>query len=332
MIDGLRISLAGGARPLIRDRTINPAAHDLVLQARFALRLGTPAGNYEGLRLARDAIRIDSTYAAAWVTLSRLHFNAALFRDADLGAQDSTRLAVERAARLDSLSSEVQVALGRTRFRYDWDWPAAEAAFRRAIAINPSLAEAHVDYARFLRSMARFAESRTELMRAAALDPIGAGQPLALGRIAYFAHEFDDAIRLSNADPNHRSRTWATWTAEAYLAAGRYREAAALEAQAGADATSRRLIQIVLAVKTGRPDSARRLLATIPAAWPYFRGLSFAALGERDSAFAALDEAVRVRDPLVADLLVDPLTEPIRTDPRFEALLTRLRFPRQPSR
>ncbi len=332
VIDGLRITLTGAGRQLIRDRTVNPVAHDLLLQARFALRLATPTGNQEGLRLVRQAIGIDSTYAAAWVTLSRLHFNTGLFREVDVGAQDSTRLAVERAVQLDSLSSEVQVALGRTRFRYDLDWPAAEAAFRRAIAINPSLAEAHVDYARFLRSMARFAESRAELMRAAALDPIGAGQPLALGRIAYFAHDFEEAIRLSNADPNHGSRTWAGWTAEAYLAAGRYQEAAVLGSQAGSDATSGLLVRIILAVKTGRPDSARRLLATLPAAWPYFRSLSFAALGQRDSAFAALDEAVRLRDPLVADLLVDPLMAPIRGDPRFEALLARLRFPRPSGR
>lgn len=70
----------------------------------------------------------------------------------------------------------------------------------------------------------------------------------------------------------------------------------------------------------------------MPPSWPYFRSLSYAALGEPDSAFAALDEAVRMRDPLVADLLVDPLLDPIRTDPRFEALLARLRFPRRPRR
>ena len=331
VIDGLRITLTGAGRQLIRDRTVNPVAHDLLLQARFALRLATPTGNQEGLRLVRQAIGIDSTYAAAWVTLSRLHFNTALFREG-VGAQDSTRLAVERAVQLDSLSSEVQVALGRIRFRYDLDWPAAEAAFRRAIAINPSLAEAHVDYARFLRSMARFGESRAELMRATVLDPIGAGQPLALGRIAYFAHEFDEAIRLSNADPDHGSRTWATWTAEAYLAAGRYVEAAAVTSQARSDAPGQLLIRVILAARAGRPDSARRLLATMPAAWPYFRSLSFAALGQRDSAFVALDEAVRIRDPLVADLLVDPRMAPLRSDPRFEALLIRLRFPRPPAR
>ena len=70
----------------------------------------------------------------------------------------------------------------------------------------------------------------------------------------------------------------------------------------------------------------------MPAGWPYFRGLAYGVLGDRDSAFAALDEAVRVKDPLVADLLVDPLMSPIRSDPRFDALLARLRFPRPPGR
>ena len=52
----------------------------------------------------------------------------------------------------------------------------------------------------------------------------------------------------------------------------------------------------------------------------------YAELGDKDRAFAALDEAVN-SDQLVGFLKIDPFMKPLRDDPRFQPLLKRVGFP-----
>jgi len=52
----------------------------------------------------------------------------------------------------------------------------------------------------------------------------------------------------------------------------------------------------------------------------------FAALDERDKAFAWLDKAVELQTPLEG-LKVNPEWDPLRSDPRFQDLLRRMNFP-----
>ena len=39
--------------------------------------------------------------------------------------------------------AETQTALGTVSYWLDWDWPAAETAFRKAIAMDPGYSQAH---------------------------------------------------------------------------------------------------------------------------------------------------------------------------------------------
>jgi tetratricopeptide (TPR) repeat protein len=52
----------------------------------------------------------------------------------------------------------------------EWDWEGAEAAFRKAIEINPNLAGARAFYALHLSSMERPDEAQAQMERALALD------------------------------------------------------------------------------------------------------------------------------------------------------------------
>ena len=52
-----------------------------------------------------------------------------------------------------------------------------------------------------------------------------------------------------------------------------------------------------------------------------------AQLGQKDQAFAELDNALATRDPGLINLKVDPFLDPIREDPRYEVLVRKLNFP-----
>jgi serine/threonine-protein kinase len=47
-------------------------------------------------------------------------------------------------------------------------------------------------------------------------------------------------------------------------------------------------------------------------------------VGNKDGAFALLDNAIAERDPMVRDLKVSPMWDPLRNDPRFGKMLKRL--------
>jgi len=53
----------------------------------------------------------------------------------------------------------------------------------------------------------------------------------------------------------------------------------------------------------------------------------FAALGDKDQAFAQLEQALAQRSEFMDFLKVDPELDSLRSDPRFQSLLTRLKLP-----
>ena len=53
----------------------------------------------------------------------------------------------------------------------------------------------------------------------------------------------------------------------------------------------------------------------------------YAQQGEAAAAFQALETAIRIGDPGLAELRTDPYLEPLRRDARFAAIEKRLNFP-----
>ena len=60
---------------------------------------------------------------------------------------------------------------------------------------------------------------------------------------------------------------------------------------------------------------------------PYWFTCIYAALGDRDQAFAWLKRAFEVRSPQILALRVDLLLNPLRSDPRFDECLRKVGFP-----
>ena len=60
--------------------------------------------------------------------------------------------------------------------------------------------------------------------------------------------------------------------------------------------------------------------------YPYFVATFFAELGEKDKAFAMLNEAIETKDQHTAWMKVDPYMDPLRDDPRFQEVLKKAGF------
>jgi len=60
---------------------------------------------------------------------------------------------------------------------------------------------------------------------------------------------------------------------------------------------------------------------------PYTMAGFYAETGDKDRAFAALNEAVDKADQFFGFVKIDPFMRPLRDDPRFPELLRRIGFP-----
>jgi len=177
------------------------------------------------LEYFQQAVSLDSTYAPAQAGIALVWWARGGM------AREQARAATYRALALDSTLAEVQYAVALVRTWTDWDWEGGEAAFRKAIEINPNYAEARAFYAAFLYIMERPEEGRVQMERALELDPFNMVSRAMNGRILCYNHgQYAEAIEQLEAvlriEPNHLVAT--RNLIEGYHLNGNYDEALAL--------------------------------------------------------------------------------------------------------
>jgi TolB-like protein/Flp pilus assembly protein TadD len=112
------------------------------------------------------------------------------------GVRDpKAREAAMKALALDPSIAEAHMFLARIKFSNDWDWPGAEAEFKQATALNPNYAIAHFGYSYYLVAMGRLDEAMMEIEHARDLDPFSTLATWWLGQVLYHARRYDDALR-----------------------------------------------------------------------------------------------------------------------------------------
>ena len=71
-------------------------------------------------------------------------------------AMPKAKAAALKALELDPTLGEAHASPAMVLTFYDWDFPAGEKEFKRAIELNPGYASAHGEYAAYLTAMGRF--------------------------------------------------------------------------------------------------------------------------------------------------------------------------------
>ncbi len=326
----IRARLTGEERSRLRNPPeVDPAAFDHYLKGRFALANERAA---EAIAEFRQALARDSGYARAWAGLAH-----SLVRAQDLG--DSTAEAVRgpalragtRAVELEGTSTEAWLALADVQATLGWDLTAAQTSARRALELGPGDAEAHHTYGLVAGAMGRVPECVAEMRRATELDPLNAYYQQQLGVVLIFARRPAEAVtELANTlqlFPDYtQARVGLGWARlESGDAAGAIRE---LKRVTPPGAQLGRAY-----AKAGRAGDARRVLSGLEARWK--RGeakaadvaLVYAALGDKDQAFAWLERARAGHERGFLELPFHPGFDALRSDPRYAALAAGLPAP-----
>src|SRR6267142_3585441 len=316
-----------------RLRPVNAEAFDAYMEGRFFLDRDSAGDLNRAVSYYEQAIKLDASYALAWVGLSRT-----LFRQADRGSiplnegRRRSREAVERALVLDPNLPEAHALTGQIKREVDWDWTGANTSLQRAVELDPENSAVLNFAAGLADSFGRFEEAVELLRRAIALDPLNAAirGSLAeicsiLGRQEEAEAEFKKALELDpDLPPIHEG------LGLLYLAQGRAQDALAeiereqmgmwrLQGQAVAYYTLRR--------KKESDTALNELIAKYQSQSAFLIAEVYASRKEPDQAFKWLDRAYVQHDSGVAETKVSSLLKNLHGDARYIALLKKLRLP-----
>jgi TolB-like protein len=185
---------AEAARP--RRFTTDPEAHDLYLRGMEALNNGSPDALQHAAAFFQSAIDKDHGFAMAWLGLARTHD---LMQSGAVPGITYEQIGSEarRALDLDPSLAEAHEELAIIAWERDYDWPSAEREFRLAVAGNGSVsARSHAVYGYHLAERGRFAESHQQLRTAQELSPLEVLPLVNEGWVYFFERRYDQAERL----------------------------------------------------------------------------------------------------------------------------------------
>jgi len=320
--------------------TENGEAYKLYLRGRFYWNKRSAGSVNKAMDYFQQAIDRDPNYALAYAGLADCYY-VTFFNNFTISQAESAakaRAAATKALELDPALAEAHASMGKVIELFDWDFAGAEREFRRALVINPGYATGLQWYAELLENLGRYDEALAVIRRAQEADPFSLvinavhGQILSRsGRTNAAVAQFQKTLDLERNFPLGHFLFGL-----ALVRDGKNEEAVKEIEQAVQSSPESPVYRSMLAyayAQTGRIEDARKILGDViqqaqtdRASWQDVAGI-YAALGEKDHAFAALELAFQKRDSRLTMLLDHEGLDPLRSDPRFSGLVHRVGLP-----
>src|SRR5579862_8609299 len=198
IVKNLEPALLGTQQPAAVRHSDNVEAFERYLKGRHHWHHRTPQSLRTGLGYFDEAILLDPDYALAHAGLAdsyALLITYGYIAPAD--GLDKAETAARRAMELDPELAESHFAMALCTFWLGEDWPQAERYFQRALEIQPRSSMAHVYYALYLATRHRFDDAALDAVEAISLDSLA---PFIHGIAAlamYVSRRYEEALRLA---------------------------------------------------------------------------------------------------------------------------------------
>jgi tetratricopeptide (TPR) repeat protein len=340
IVDALKVKLEGEPGvALVEPHTDNVAAYALYLKARYFWKKKSASALKKCIEYFEQAVALDPGYALAHAGLADSYIM--------LGYHNflppkqvfpRARAAADAAVGIDGGLAEALTARACVSLLYDWDWPAAERGFRRAIQVKELYPTAHFWYACCLWAMGRTADGVEQASRAQTLAPLSLVSNANLGWAFYFARRYDEAITQCQKALALDTNYLMTYTVlgQVYAAASRHDEAISALQSAVSFSGGQSFTTAALGYAYGRAGKrreARKALQNLQqrASAEYVPSfcvaLVYAGLDDEDQALAWLERAYEERSHWLVYLKAWPIFDDLRSDARFAALLGKVGLP-----
>ena len=258
-----------------RRATQDAEAYDLYLRGKYLISISSREKNERAIEYFGQASARDPRFSLAYAGLAKAQIAMAEYVP-PRQVLPRAKAAAMRALQLDSTLVETRLALAEVRQVYDRDWQAAEYEIKRAIALNPSSPDAHLNYAGLLLDARRFDEAREEREHGWALRA---------------AQAPDSNLTSFRVDRHISWGSFAWYVGDRKQALDNARAAVALDPSN----TTARVLMSMIYLETQRPQDAVREMEKVRElsnnAAPYIAhlGRAYAAAGRTAEARALLD-------------------------------------------
>ena len=331
----LKTKLSGAdAAKVEKNYTANSEAYQLYLKGRFYGSKRTAKDAQKSIEYFQQAAAIDSNYALAYAGLAESNWFLALYSYPQVNeVVPKARELALKALELDNSLAEPHSILGVICLNYDHDFACMERETKLAIELNPNYSEAHRRNGMRLEWLGKFEEARIDIRRALEIDPLSAVTNFNYAQLLFFERKYEESETQSKKNVELDPNFWYAHCQLYYVYRMKRDYASAVEElakvqDARGETDAARLIRESFA-KGDWQGFLRKITEerTRLKLYPYFVATFFAELGEKDKAFATLNEAIETKDQHTAWMKVDPYMNPLRDDPRFHEVLRKAGFP-----
>ncbi len=225
----LKLSPEENAR-LTAARPIDPVAYENYLKGRYFWDKRTAMSYVKAIEYFNEALARDPQYAQAYTGLADAYALLGSLPNTESPRREAmpkAKAAALTALQLDDSLAEAHTSLAFEEMHYEWDWPAAEREFKRALQLNPNYATAHQWYAIWFVGRRGLDQALAQLDLAEKADPLSlvikADRAEVLNCVGRYEQSVQVATRALELDPNFVLAHYAL--AEGYIGQQRYPEA-----------------------------------------------------------------------------------------------------------
>ncbi|HEV2388747.1 MAG TPA: tetratricopeptide repeat protein [Candidatus Acidoferrales bacterium] len=317
---------------------VNPESYDLYLRAEPYYGLATREANDEAIRLLEKSVEIDPEFAAGYAALATAYGTRAFGVEiSDPGWVEKASAAVDKALALDPDLAEGYVSRGYLLWSRanGWSVERAVADYRRALELNPNLAEAHHQLANVYNHVGLLDKADEEINKAVALDPLNTGTRFRVGVNLLYRGKYEESLRAIRDSERFLPPFWAFQTSFALQHLGRRQEGQEtvdefLKTTPLDPGGSLAAMQALLAADAGDASLAERRIQQAIArgkGYQYFHHIAYAVasayalLGRHQEALQYLRAAADDGFPCYPLFEHDSNLDHLRSDPRFLSFL-----------
>jgi len=334
----LRLHVAGDEQQKMEKRsTADPEAYQLYLKGRYHWNKRTAESLRKALGYFEQSVARDPGFALAHIGIADSYLLMEQYADAPaVEAKAKAEAAARRALAIDESIAEAHATLGLV-YHNSWEWEKAEGEFKRAIELNPNYPTAYHWYNIHLRSVGRVEEAWAAIQKARQLDPLSMIIGVNVVGVLEMRGQLDEANatgqKYLEIDPDFPQMLGVL--SRVYSSAGRHDEAIASAKKAVELSPRGEMLADLGAAhaRAGQRAEATSIVRQLEDRWgknqssAYLVAKVYAALGDRNAAFAWLEKDFSARTQFMASIKVDTRMESLRDDPRFAQILRRMRLP-----